>query len=106
MGSLAVSDHPDLLAVPATELSVVDADRFGGLTAYDTTATALGATRRAVVAHSPTFHTAQARSFAQTLAEAGRRLDELAARLARGRTRKARPGVEAPDRRDLQTALG
>ncbi len=45
--------------------------------------------------HSPTFHAAQARSFTQTLAKAGRRLDELAARLARGRTRKARPGVEA-----------
>lgn len=52
-------------------------------------------THRAVITHSPTFHTAQARSFAQTLAKAGRRLDELAARLARGRTRKARAGVEA-----------
>ncbi|MGH8904361.1 MAG: hypothetical protein ACRDYA_22425 [Egibacteraceae bacterium] len=81
VGLLVVSNHPDLLAVPASELSVVDADRFGGLTAYDTTATALGVTRRAAVTHSPTFHAAQARGFAQTLAKAGRRLDELAARL-------------------------
>lgn len=94
VGSLAVSDHPDLLAVPADKFSLVDADRFGGLRAYDTTATALGVTRRAVVTHSPTFHTAQARGFAQTLAEARRRLGELQARLARGNTRKARAGVE------------
>ncbi|MGH8898060.1 MAG: IS1634 family transposase [Egibacteraceae bacterium] len=95
VGSLVVSDHPDLLAVPAKQFKLVDAGRFDGLTAYDTTATALGVTRRAVVTHSPTFHAAQTRGFEQTLAKAGRRLGDLQARLARGKTRKSRAKVEA-----------
>ena len=46
VGSLPPSDHPDLLAVPGTRYQVVDGDRFGDLTAYDTTVTALGAAHR------------------------------------------------------------
>lgn len=56
---------------------------------------ALGAQRRVVVTHSDSFHTAQARGFEQTLATARRRLGELQARLARGRTRRPRLKVEA-----------
>ena len=92
--SLPPSDHPELLAISKDDFSVVDEDRFGGLTAYDTTATALGVTRRAVVTHSPDFHEAQARGFEQTLAKARRRLGELQARLARGNTRKDQAGIQ------------
>lgn len=94
VGSLVVSNHPDLLAVPAAEFAVVDVDRFGPLTCYDTTVTALGVTRRGVVTHSPTFHAAQARGFDQTLDKARAQLAALAARLARGNTRKPRAGVD------------
>src|SRR3954452_6773286 len=74
VGSLPPSDHPDLLAIGRTRYRKVDPDRFPGLTFVDTTVTALGVTRRAVVTHSTTLHTAQSRGFDQTLAKAGRRL--------------------------------
>jgi transposase len=94
VGSLPPSDHPDLLAVPHTDYVGVDADRYPGLTCVDTTVTALGVTRRAVLTHSPTLHAAQSRGFDQTLATARRRLAELAARLARGKTRRDRAAVQ------------
>jgi hypothetical protein len=50
----------------------VDEDRFGGLTATEATAEALGATRRVIITHSPAFHERQSRGFDQTLAKAGR----------------------------------
>ena len=93
--SLPPSNHPDLLAVPAAKFSVVDHDRFGDLTAYDTTVAAYGVTRRCVVTHSPDFHAAQARGFDQTLAKARRQLKELQDRLARGATRKTAAGIQA-----------
>lgn len=92
--SLPPSDHPDLLAIPHSDFDLVDAGRFDGLTAYDTTATTLGVTRRAIITHSPSFHAAQARGFEQTLAKARRQLRELQARLARGRTRKIAAGIQ------------
>jgi transposase len=95
VGSLRPSDHPDLLAVPARRFRVVDATRFPSLTAFETRAPALGADRRVIVTHSPTFHQRQARGFAQTLAKARRQLGELQARLARGHTRRPRTQVEA-----------
>jgi transposase len=95
VGSLPPSDYPDLLALPRRRYTPVDSDRFPGLTAVDTTVTALGVTRRAVLTHSATLHTAQSRGLDQTLAKAGRRLTELAARLARGHTRRSREAVEA-----------
>jgi transposase len=95
VGSLPPSDHPDLLAIPRTRYRPVDGDRFAGLTAFDTTVTALGVTRRAVLTHSPTLHAAQSRGLDQTLAKAQRRLTELAERLARGNTRRPRTAVEA-----------
>jgi transposase len=95
VGSLPPADHPRLLAIPARRYQPVDPGRFGGLTAVDTTADALGAHRRVVLTHSPTLHAAQARGFDQTLAKATRALDELAATLARGRARRDRAAVEA-----------
>jgi transposase len=70
VGSLPPSDHPDLLAIPRTRYRKVDPVRFPGLTHVDTTVTALGVTRRAVLTHSQTLHTAQTRGFTQTLAKA------------------------------------
>jgi transposase len=95
VGSLPPSDHPDLLAVPTSRYRTVDADRFPGLSYVDTTVTALGVTRRAVLTHSQTLHDKQSRGFDQTLAKARRRLVELQQRLARGRTRRPRDAVAA-----------
>jgi transposase len=95
VGSLPPSDHPGLLDISRDRYRVVDADRFEGLTAYDTTVTALGVTRRAVLTHSPTLHAGQSRGLDQTLAKARARLAELQARLHRGNTRRPRQAVEA-----------
>jgi transposase len=94
VGSLRPSDHPELLAIPARRLRVVDATRFPGLTAVETRTMALGAERRVILTHSETFHRRQAQGFEQTLAKARRRLATLQARLARGRTRRRRQAVE------------
>ena len=96
VGSVPASDCRDLLAVPASARAVVDADRFGPLTAYDTRHAVYGTQRRAILTHSPELHRHQARGFdGTTLANATRQLDELAATLARGKTRRARAKVEA-----------
>lgn len=96
VGSVPASDCADLLAVPADARCVVDADRFGGLTAYDTRRRVYGADRRTILTHSPELHQHQARGFTgTTLAKAGRKLDELADTLARGKTRRSRAKVEA-----------
>ena len=96
IGSVPASDCPDLTALPATVRSLVDEDRFGGLTAYDTRRDAYGAQRRAILTHSPELHQSQAAGFSgTTLAKAGKELDELAATLARGKTRQPRDKVEA-----------
>jgi transposase len=96
VGSIPPSDCPDLLAVPTARRRIVDPDRFKGLTAYQTRREAYGAKRRVILTHSPTLHEAQARSFTDTtLAKACRELDELAATLARGKTRRDRAKVEA-----------
>jgi transposase len=95
VGSLPPSDHPGLLDIPRSRYQVVDADRFGDLTAVDTTVTALGVTRRAVLTHSPTLHEGQSRGLDQALAKARARLADLQARLHRGNTRRDRTKVEA-----------
>ena len=96
IGSVPASDCPDLLALPASARSIVDKDRFGQLTAYDTRRQAYGAERRAILTHSTELREAQAAGFdGTTLAKAGKKLDELAATLARGRARRPREKVEA-----------
>jgi transposase len=96
VGSVPASDCRDLLALPASARSVVDAARFGGLTACDTRRAVYGTERRAILTHSPELHEHQARGFdGTTLARAARQLDELAATLARGKTRRPRARVEA-----------
>jgi len=95
VGSLPPAQHPDLLAIPHASYAEVDAERYPGLTCLDTTVSALGVTRRAVLTHSPSLHAAQSRGFDQTLAKTRRRLAEVQARLARGKTRLARGAVLA-----------
>ena len=95
VGSLPPSDHPDLLAMPNHRYRVVDQDRFPGLTAFETRTTVFGVDRRVVVTHSQNLHDKQTRGFDQTLTKARRQLADVAARLARGRTRKPRDRVEA-----------
>ena len=96
IGSVPASDCPDLTVLPASKRSVVDKDRFGGLTAYDTRREVYGAHRRAILTHSPELRDSQARGFdGTTLAKAGRKLDELAATLARGKTRRGKDKVAA-----------
>ena len=95
IGSLPPSDYPDLLAIPARRRAVVDAERYGGLTAYETTVDALGATRRVLLTHSPNLHAKQARGFDQTLAKATRSLTELARVLDGGKGRRDRSALQA-----------
>src|SRR5271156_502894 len=95
VGSLPPSQYPDLLAIPRRRYAVVDAERFGALTATETRATALGSEYRVIVTHSEAFHTKQSRGFDQTLSKARRALVALSGRLERGKTRKERDAVEA-----------
>jgi len=96
IGSVPASDCPDLTALPSSARAIVDRERFGGLTAFDTRRDVYGAERRAILTHSPELRQSQARGFdGTTLAKAGKKLDELAATLARGKTRRARDKVEA-----------
>jgi transposase len=95
VGSLPPSDHPDLLAVAKDRYQTVDPARFPGLTAFETTKVVFGQPRRIVVTHSENLHNKQSRGFDQTVAKARRQLADLAARLARGKTRRSRPKVEA-----------
>ena len=95
VGSLPPSDHPGLLAVPKDRYQVVDQEAFPGLVAFETAKVVVGKERRLVVCHSDGLHAKQSRGFDQTLAKAHRQLAEVSARLARGRTRKAREKVEA-----------
>jgi len=96
IGSVPASDCPDLTALPASRRALVDKDRFGGLTACDTRCEVYGAERRTILTHSPELRESQARGFdGTTLAKAGRKLDELAATLARGKTRRSKDKVTA-----------
>ena len=107
IGSVPASDCPDLTALPASKRSLVDTDRFGGLTAYDTRREAYGIQRRTILTHSPELRDSQARGFdGTTLAKAGKKLDELAATLARGKTRRAPRESRSGDRGDHGQALG
>ena len=91
--SLPPSDHPDLLALPKRGRRSVDEARFEGLTALETRKDVYGQPTRVVLTHSPTLHTGQSRGLDQTLTKAQARLSELAERLARGKTRRARDAV-------------
>ena len=96
IGSVPASDCPDLTGLTAAARVIVDQERFGGLTALDTRREVYGTERRTILTHSPELQQSQARGFdGTTLAKAGRKLDELAATLARGKTRRGREKVEA-----------
>jgi transposase len=96
VGSVPASDCGELTALPASARTIVDETRFGGLTALDTRREVYGQERRAILTHSPELHASQAAGFTgTTLARAARKLAELAATLARGKTRRPRAAVEA-----------
>ena len=95
VGSLPPSSFPDLLAVPARRRRPVDPDTYPGLSAYDTRAMVFGADRRVVLTHSANLHTKQGAGFDQTLTKTTRELGELAATLARGKTRRLPDAVQA-----------
>ena len=94
VGSLPPSDHPDLLAVPASRYRRLDSMGLAGVRAFETRKVVFGAERRIVVCHSDGLHDKQSQGFDQTLAKARRQLAALAARLGRGKTRKPRHKVE------------
>ena len=95
IGSVPASDCPDLTALPASKRSVAGKDRFGGLTAYDTRRDVYGAQRRAILTHSPELRDSQARGFDGTTLAKRPKLGELAATLARGKTRRSKDKVSA-----------
>ena len=93
VGSVPASDCPDLLALPAKKRRPVPG--YPGLTAIDTRRTIYGVDRRAILTHSNELHAAQVTGFeGTTLAKTTRALDDLAATLARGHTRRPRDKVE------------
>jgi transposase len=95
IGSLAPSDHPDLLAVPMRRYRWVDRERFSGLRAFEARAVVFGVDRRVVVTHSQNLHDKQVRGFEQIMGKARRQLAEVSARLKRARGRKSKEQVEA-----------
>lgn len=106
VGSIPPSDHPDLLARPATDRHLVGAYAQENLTALDTTAMVLGRRGRVILAHSVGLHTAQQVGFAQTLRKGQRRADRV------GRAAGPRPHPPTPTqgrgrhRHHLRTPLG
>ena len=95
VGSLQPSRFPDLLALPARRRHPVDPQKYPGLSAYDTRAMVFGADRRVILTHSANLHTKQSAGFDQTLTKTTRELGELAATLARGKTRRGPDAVQA-----------
>ncbi len=95
IGSIPPSDCPDLLALPASDRALVDPGRFAGLTALQTRRVVYGLERRVILTHSPTLHAAQQAGFAQTLAKALAKLNDLSQTLARGKTRRPATKVTA-----------
>ncbi|GAB3407552.1 IS1634 family transposase [Flindersiella endophytica] len=89
IGSLPPSDHPALLAVPASRRQSIDPGQ-PGLTAFDAHARVSGVERRAVLVHSANLQAAHARGLAQDLGQATRRLRELADALSRGELGQSR----------------
>lgn len=93
VGSVPASNCPDLLALPATDRHRVPG--YPGLSAIEVRRSVYGTDRRAILTHSDELHAAQVTGFeGTTLAKAARKLDDLAATLARGRTRRPRAKVE------------
>ena len=94
------------MALTACDRVLVDKDRFGGLTAYDTRHLVYGAERRAILTHSPELHDAQAAGFTgTTLAKAGKKLDEPPPRWPAARP--AAPATKSqPGSRPSRQAVG
>jgi transposase len=85
VGSLSPSQHPELLDVGRERYHELDG--MPGTLAYRTEIEVYGKRRTIVVSYSERFAQKQRRSFQQTLAKAGRELDELKGVVERGRHR-------------------
>lgn len=93
VGSLVPSHHPQLLAVSRARYRRLEG--IEGTSAYRTRLEVYGRERAVVVSHSNSFAEKQARSFAQTLQKARRRLYELKGVVSRGRHRMDEEKLEA-----------
>ena len=94
VGSIPPSYCADLLALPATDREIVNAQRFGGLSALETRRIVYGTQRRVILTHSPTLHAKQAIGFLQTLTKAQAQLADLSDTLARGKARRTTDEVK------------
>jgi transposase len=94
VGSIPPSYCADLLALPATDRTIVNAQRFGGLSALETRRIVYGTERRVILTHSPTLHAKQAVGFLQTLTKAQAQLADLSDTLARGKARRTTDEVK------------
>jgi transposase len=92
VGSLSPSQHPELLAVDRDQFRALE--QTPGTRAYRTQLEIYGQERTIVVSSSERFADKQRRSFAQTLAQAYRELDELKGVLERGRHRMDERALE------------
>jgi len=113
VGSIPPSYCADLLALPATDRTIVNAQRFGGLSALETRRIVYGTERRVILTHSPTLHAKQAVGFLQTLTKAqgptGRSERHVGPgqgpphdRRSEGKDRRDHPRSVAAPRPDLQ----
>jgi hypothetical protein len=82
IGSVPLTDHAELAALPSSAFRAVDASRLPGVSAVDTRARVSGVERRVVVVRSESSRVAAERAFAGALRTATRQLDDLAAALA------------------------
>src|SRR5260221_6366106 len=73
VGSVPASGCGDLTALPAAARSIVDQERFGGLTAFDTRRVTYGTDLRALLTHPPQLHATPAARLDRTTPGQARR---------------------------------
>jgi transposase len=92
VGSLSPAQHPELLDVGRERYRALEG--LAGTRAYRTQLEVYGQKRTIVVSHSERFAHKQRRSFQQTLARAGRELEQLQGVVERGRHRMDERALE------------
>jgi len=88
------TEHITFVGPAAAQARLAEMMSLPGMAARVAAVRAEMAAADRVLTHSPTLHTAQSRGFDQTLAKANAKLTELAATLARGKTRRPRAKVD------------
>jgi len=92
VGSLSPAHHPELLDAGHDQFKEIE--QMPGTLAYRTKTEVYGQERTIVISYSQPFAQKQRRSFAQTLAQAQRELDELGGIVARGKHRMDQRALE------------